>query len=201
MACSHHNHVILCSCPLRARCPALSKNIVLGKSCVGRLFEINADASRFFKFTDGYETTDEALYKQEVFKKHSSGVILAVTAAVGLLEKGDMDTLFGVLKDLGARHLSLGLNLKKAHFDLVGQALLDTLAKALGDDFTAEVKDSWLDVYAIITEKMMEGAAQFEETSAEHDDSGPTALVVKSWSKVKAIESYDEVAGELLFKR
>jgi hemoglobin-like flavoprotein len=141
------------------------------------------------------------MYKEEVFKRHASGVILTVTAAVGLLEKGDMDTLVGVLKDLGARHLSLGLKLEKAHYDLVGHALLDTLAKALGHDFSAEVKEDWVGVYGIITEKMMEGAAQFEETSPQHDSSGPTALVINSWSKVKATENYDEVAGELLFKR
>jgi hypothetical protein len=27
------------------------------------------------------------------------------------------------------------------------------------------------------------------------------ALVVESWEKVKAIDSYEEVAGELLFRR
>jgi hemoglobin-like flavoprotein len=165
------------------------------------LFEINPDASSFFKFTDGYETTDEALYKQELLKKHSSGVILTISAAVGLLEEGDMDNLVGVLKDLGARHFSLGLNLKEAHYHLVGQALLDTLDKTLGDDFTAEVKDAWVGVYALITEKMMEGAAQFEEASPEYPESGATSLVIESWAKVKALENYDEVAGELLFKR
>jgi hemoglobin-like flavoprotein len=126
------------------------------------LFEINPDASAYFKFTDGFETTDEALYKQQVFKQHASGVVLTVTAAVELLEKGDMETLSIILKELGATHLSLGLNLEKAHYDLVGQALLDTLEKALGDAFTAETKAAWAGVYAIITEKMMEGAAEFE---------------------------------------
>mmetsp|Transcript_4792 Transcript_4792/g.7479 ORF Transcript_4792/g.7479 Transcript_4792/m.7479 type:complete len:324 (-) Transcript_4792:53-1024(-) len=177
---------------------------VAGELLFKRLFEINPDAAAFFKFTDGYETTDEAMYKQEVFKKHAAGVILSVTGAVSLLEKGDMDTLVGVLKDLGARHLSYGLNLKKAHYDLVGQALMDVLTKVLGDDFTDEVKAAWDVVYAIITEKMMEGAAQFDEMSSTQghpDQSSPTSLVVNSWAKVKAIESYDEVAGELLFKR
>ncbi|KAG7348448.1 globin-like protein [Nitzschia inconspicua] len=174
---------------------------IAGEMLFKRLFEINPDVAAYFKFTDGYETTDEALYKQEVFKKHATGVILTVTAAVSLLEKGDMDTLVGVLKDLGARHLSLGLKLGKSHYDLVGQALLDTLAKVLDDEFTSDVKEAWVGVYEIITDKMMEGAAQFEEISPEQDESGSTSLVVNSWSKVRAIENYDEVAGEMLFKR
>jgi hemoglobin-like flavoprotein len=110
------------------------------------------------------------------------------------LEKGETETLVEVLKDLGATHLSHGLKLEKAHYDLVGQALIDTLATALGDDFTDEVKEAWLVVYATITEKMMEGAAQFDEEASP-------SLVVNSWSKIKNIDSYDEVAGELLFKR
>lgn len=132
-------------------------------SCDCRIFEINPGASAFFKFTDGFETTDEALYKQDVFKKHATGVIATVTAAVGLLEKGDMVTLVTALKELGAKHLAYGLNLEKAHYDLVGQALLDTLATALGDEFTDETKDAWVDVYAVIAGTMMQGAAEFEE--------------------------------------
>ena len=96
--------------------------------------------------------------------KHAEGVVSAVTASVELLEQSDMKTLENVLKELGAKHLSYGLNLEKAHYDLVGQALLDTLENALGADvFTPETKDAWSGVYGIITEKMMAGAAEFEE--------------------------------------
>jgi hemoglobin-like flavoprotein len=97
-----------------------------------------------------------------VFKNHASGVVLAVSAAVELLEKGDMEKLGTVLKELGATHLSLGLNLEQAHYDLVGQALLDTLEMALQDTFTLETKAAWSGVYVMITKKMMEGAAEFE---------------------------------------
>ena len=103
------------------------------------------------------------MYKQEIFKKHATGVILTVTAAISLLEEGDMEKLVEVLKDLGAKHLAYGLNLEKAHYDLVGQALLDTLEKALGDDFTTKTKEAWTEIYAIISEKMMEGAAELKE--------------------------------------
>jgi hemoglobin-like flavoprotein len=127
-----------------------------------RIFEINPDASRYFKFTDGFETTDEALYKQQVFKNHASGVVLSVSTVVELLKKGDLEKLGAILKGLGATHLSLGLNLVQAHYDLVGQALLDTLEKVLGDSFTAETKAAWSGIYAIITEKMMDGAAEFQ---------------------------------------
>jgi hemoglobin-like flavoprotein len=129
---------------------------------LSRIFEINPDATTYFKFTDGFETTDEAMYKQEVFKKHATGVILTVTAAISLLEAGDIEMLIKVLKDLGAKHLAHGLELDKAHYDLVGQALLDTLEKALEDDFTPKTKEAWTEIYAIIAEKMMEGAEEMK---------------------------------------
>jgi hemoglobin-like flavoprotein len=177
---------------------------------------LNPDASTFFKFTDGYETTDEAMYKQEVFKRHATGVVATVTAAVELLEKGDMDTLTAVLKELGLKHLAHGLQLQRAHYDLVGQALIDTLNTALGDDFSDEVKEAWVGVYDVIAKTMMKGAAEFNNDSSNDDDDNkeeekkedspryyvePSTLVVSSWDKVKAIDNYKAVAGQLIFKR
>ena len=101
------------------------------------------------------------MYKQDVFKKHATGVIASVTSAVKLLEKGDMDQLVATLKQLGVIHLSHGLELEAAHYDLVGQALMDTLAAALGFDFTAETEEAWAGVYAIIKVTMMKGAAEY----------------------------------------
>eukprot|EP00523_Entomoneis_sp_CCMP467_P018478 CAMPEP_0168814526 /NCGR_PEP_ID=MMETSP0726-20121227/5723_1 /TAXON_ID=265536 /ORGANISM="Amphiprora sp., Strain CCMP467" /LENGTH=205 /DNA_ID=CAMNT_0008866697 /DNA_START=37 /DNA_END=654 /DNA_ORIENTATION=+ len=134
---------------------------VAGELLFKRIFEINPEAAAIFKFTDGYETTDEALYAQEAFKKHATAVVSSVTAAVGLLESGDLTTLVTVLKEFGAKHLAAGLQLEKAHYDLVGQALLDTLAAALAAKFTPKVKQAWTAVYGVITENMMAGAAEF----------------------------------------
>lgn len=136
----------------------LLNSAYLGDDC--RIFEINPGASVFFKFTDGYETSDEAMYKQEIFRKHATGVVSTVTAAVSLLEAGDMDLLVKTLKELGAKHLAYGLILEGAHYDLVGQALIDTLAAALGDDFTPETKEAWAGVYTVIKDTMMKGAAE-----------------------------------------
>jgi hemoglobin-like flavoprotein len=157
---------------------------------IDRLFDIDPDAAKYFNFR-----------KLEVFRKHARSVVLTVTAVVGLMEEGDTKTLVALLKDLGSRHLSLGLNLKKPQFDLMGQALLDTLMETLGPTFTEEVRDAWVEAYEFIAEKMMQGVVRFEDSSTEHDMELSTWLVVKSWSKVTAIEEYDEVGGELLFKR
>jgi hemoglobin-like flavoprotein len=85
-----------------------------------------------------------------------------VDVAVGLLEKDDMDTLVAALKELGTRHVSY--DVKFEHYPIVGQALLDTLEKALGDDFSPEVKEAWTGgVYGVITENMQAGAKELLE--------------------------------------
>ena len=84
-----------------------------------------------------------------------------VDVALELLAKNDMETLVAALKDLGARHV--GYDVKFEHYPIVGQALLNTLEKALGDDFTPEVKEAWGGVYGVITENMQAGATELTE--------------------------------------
>jgi hemoglobin-like flavoprotein len=105
------------------------------------------------------------MYKNDPFVKHSTTVISTVTAAVVLLEAGETDTLVSVLQDLGARHAAFSrVILEKAHYELVGEALLFTLSKALGAEaFTPTVKRAWLQVYEIITQQMMQGAKEIME--------------------------------------
>ena len=64
------------------------------------------------------------------------------------------------MKDLGAKHVSYDVS--EAHFPIVGQALLDTLEKALGDAFTKETKEAWAGVYGVITENMVAGMKELE---------------------------------------
>ncbi|CAB9503385.1 symbiotic hemoglobin 1 [Seminavis robusta] len=132
---------------------------VAGELLFRRIFEINPGAKAFFAFAK--EDSDNDIYQSEMFQTHSRAVITTVDAAVGLLKTNNMDTLVSVLRGLGAKHVAM--NLEQAHYDLVGQALLDTLAKAVGDDFTDEVKEAWVGVYGVIVANMMEGARSKKE--------------------------------------
>eukprot|EP00980_Cylindrotheca_fusiformis_P006965 scaffold1469_cov119-Cylindrotheca_fusiformis.AAC.9 len=137
---------------------------VAGDILFRRLFELNPDALGLFSFAKKYKAGDEALYEDKRFRKHASGVIDTVTAAVSLIEEGNMELLVSVLQDLGARHAKY--DLVKVHYDMVGESLLYTLEKALGDAFTPQVKEAWVQVYGIITEQMMRGAAVKSSTNA-----------------------------------
>jgi hemoglobin-like flavoprotein len=68
-----------------------------------------------------------------------------------------VDTIVAAIQDMGRRHVDYGV--EPAHYDVVGQALLDTLAKGLGDDFTPAVKDAWAETYDLIASTMKDAAA------------------------------------------
>jgi len=69
-----------------------------------------------------------------------------------------LDQLVPVVEELGRRHARYGV--KDAHYGTVGEALLTTLALALGESFTIEVQQAWANVYGFITLTMRKAAAE-----------------------------------------
>lgn len=62
------------------------------------------------------------------------------------------------LAEMAERHVGYGV--KTEHYKMVGNALLWTLNKGLGKDWTPPVSDAWTKAYATITETMLQAAAQ-----------------------------------------
>ena len=60
------------------------------------------------------------------------------------------------LQRLGKSHAAVGV--QPEHYDLVGQALLSTLADYLGEEYTPQVADAWTAAYSLIAESMQQGA-------------------------------------------
>lgn len=77
---------------------------------------------------------------------------------IGVAVKG-LDTLgelVPAVQALGKRHVAYGV--KAEHYDTVGAALLDTLEKGLGDDFTPETKEAWTITYNTLASVMKEAS-------------------------------------------
>jgi hemoglobin-like flavoprotein len=74
--------------------------------------------------------------------------------AVGMLR--DMPTLVITLEGLARRHVGYGV--KDEHYDKVGEALLWTLEKGLGDAFTAQVREAWTALYVAVAKIMRDAA-------------------------------------------
>ena len=107
----------------------------------GRLFEIAPQVRPLFKGD---------------IKAQGQKLMSTIAVAVASLDK--LPELVPVVQDLGRRHVGYGV--KDEHYDLVGQALLWTLAKGLGPDFTPEVKEAWTIVYTILADTMKSAVQQ-----------------------------------------
>lgn len=69
----------------------------------------------------------------------------------------DLEKLGEFLTGLGRDHRKFAV--RPEHYDVVGQALLATLAEFAGDAWTPEVRETWAGAYALIAKVMQDGAA------------------------------------------
>ena len=112
------------------------------------LFTANPEAKPLF------DTTDMPAQQ----KKLLASLVLVVEN----LRKPDV--LSDALKGLGAKHVQYGA--LPEHYPLVGGALLQTFEQYLGESWTPDVKQAWVDAYGAITELMLEGADYSSEAVA-----------------------------------
>ncbi|SFQ96716.1 globin family protein [Poseidonocella sedimentorum] len=84
------------------------------------------------------------------------GKKLMATLAVVVNGLRDLDKIVPVAKGLAVRHVGYGV--EAAHYEPVGEALLFTLEKGLGDDFTPDVRSAWAGAYSLLSGVMIEAA-------------------------------------------
>lgn len=107
----------------------------------GRLFEIDPELKPLFKSAD--------------MKEQSRKLMQMLGMAVKGLD--NLDQLIPAVENLGRRHVGYGV--KDSHYDTVGDALLWTLEKGLGEDFTPEVLDAWAQTYIVLASVMKNAEA------------------------------------------
>ncbi|MHB1187834.1 globin family protein [Thiobacillus sp.] len=77
-----------------------------------------------------------------------------INTAVNSLD--DLGPILGAVEDMGRRHVAYGVT--AAHYDTVGSALIWTLGKGLGEQFTPAVKDAWVETYTTLASAMKQAA-------------------------------------------
>lgn len=112
----------------------------------GRLFSLDPSLQPLF-------TTDIAEQGQKL--------MAALSMVVAGL--GDLSRVVLVVRNLGERHADYGV--ESRHYDTVGSALLWTLEKGLGKEFTPEVREAWTTAYVTLA-TVMKDAAQAKRAAA-----------------------------------
>lgn len=97
----------------------------------------------------------KALFKGDMTEQGRK-LMAILNTAINSLEK--FETILPAVQDMGVRHINYGV--KDEDYDTVGEALIWTLSKGLGDSFTDEVKEAWLTTYTTIATIMKTAAAQ-----------------------------------------
>jgi hemoglobin-like flavoprotein len=101
------------------------------------------------------------LFPQDLRDQKRKLMAMFATAVAGL---HNLDRLVPAVKNLGARHVGYGA--KAEHYAVVGEALLWTLERGLGEAFTPDVRQASTRVYSTLAAVMQAGAAELAELQA-----------------------------------
>ena len=99
----------------------------------GRLFELDPSLRHMFKSD---------------MKEQGRKLMQMLSVAVHALN--NLDSIIPAIQAMGQRHVGYGVTME--HYAVVGEALIWTLEKGLGEAFTAEVKEAWIALYALVTQ-------------------------------------------------
>jgi hemoglobin-like flavoprotein len=92
----------------------------------------------------------------EDLREQKRKLMAMIAMAVGALD--NLEALVPQVRALGARHVGYGATV--TDYEMVGQALLWTLACGLGDSYTPAVRDAWTKTYGLLAATMQAGAAE-----------------------------------------
>lgn len=76
-------------------------------------------------------------------------------ASLGFVVQGlkQPDTILPAIKALARRHAGYGV--RDVHYEIVGQALIETLEEGLGDAFTPRAREAWQAAYTMLSQVMI----------------------------------------------
>jgi hemoglobin-like flavoprotein len=110
-------------------------------------------ASLFYARLFELDPSLRALFRGDMAEQGKK-LMTMIGMAVGGLDR--LDQLVPAVRGLGLRHA--GYQVREAHYETVGEALLWTLERGLGADFTSDTKAAWAKVYGLLAETMKAGA-------------------------------------------
>jgi hemoglobin-like flavoprotein len=129
-------------------------NIALVKDSWQQVLPIqDTAASLFYGRLFELDPALRALFRGDMAEQGRK-LMTMITMVVTSLD--NLAPLLGAVEDLGRRHVGYGVT--DAHYDTVGSALLWTLGKGLGEQFTPPVEAAWIEAYTTLASVMKQAA-------------------------------------------
>jgi hemoglobin-like flavoprotein len=94
-----------------------------------------------------------SMFKHDM-KKQGAMLMSTLGLAVGSLNK--LEAILPAVRSLGQRHAGYGVTAE--HYQPVAEAFLWTLEHYLGEGFTPELKDAWVEAYMTLAGAMIEAS-------------------------------------------
>ncbi|MEJ8855403.1 globin family protein [Variovorax robiniae] len=128
--------------------------IQLVQSSFAKVVPISDQAAAIF-YSRLFELAPDvrALFKGDMVEQGRKLMTMLGSVTRGL---GNLDTLAPVAQRLAERHVGYGA--QPAHYAVVGTALIDTLDKGLGEEFTPDVRSAWETAYGTLSDVMIAAA-------------------------------------------
>jgi len=128
--------------------------IELVQSSFAKVVPISDQAAAIF-YARLFELAPEvrSLFKGDMVEQGRKLMTMLGSVARGL---NNLDTLVPVAQRLAERHVNYGT--EPAHYAVVGKALIDTLDRGLGAEFTPDVRTAWEAAYGTLSGVMIAAA-------------------------------------------
>lgn len=130
---------------------------VAGTQLFKYLFTKAPNTKPLFGFQIDADPESDELFKSKRFNMHAAYMIQMLDTSVNMLGP-DIELLTEIMMELGEKHVRYGV--KPEMFPAMGEALLFTLQKQLGDQFTTAMEDSWKETYNTLTQDMIRAQAK-----------------------------------------
>jgi len=105
----------------------------------GRFFELAPEA--------------QGLFPADMERQHSK-LMDMIAALIGALDQRDV--FQSLVRNSGQQHLRFGV--KPTHFPPLGEALIWSMERQFGEDFTTELKGAWIELYTTVQQDMLQAA-------------------------------------------
>jgi hemoglobin-like flavoprotein len=112
-------------------------------------------AALFYDRLFAVDPSTRPLFRRDIAAQGAK-LMAAIAAIVRSLDR--IELVLDDIRSLGRRHVQYGVT--DTHYASVGAALLWTLERGLGTDFTAEVREAWTSAYHVLSTTMMAAASQ-----------------------------------------
>lgn len=112
-------------------------------------------ASLFYARLFELDPTLRSMFKADIKEQGEKLMATLKLVVVGL---DNPEKIISVVQSLGRRHIEYGV--QSQHYVTVGEALLWTLEKGLGDAYTPEIENAWKTAFTLLSGLMLKAAAE-----------------------------------------